>query len=251
MKNFLKINVQQSSVKGFTLLETLTSIAILSFVIIGPLSVIISSSSYARQTKDVIVGTYLAEEAIELLQNQYDSLYIYCKNHQDQADPLCGTVTNETPGEITWRLFKERLGPVGGQPTCYAPSKCAFDFQDMTGDPTVTPPRYTYSGPGATECPYLVAVTRVITGGEGQPAETLQTYACKGVPAHITGGTVSNTQFARSISVEQASTFSFESTLPQAEQYNDDLRISSEVTFKGVNGVSKSVKVTRFFHRRP
>ena len=66
--------------KAFTLLETLTSIAILSFVIVGPLTVIMGSSSYARQTKDVMVATYLAEESEKILQNQYETLYIDCKN---------------------------------------------------------------------------------------------------------------------------------------------------------------------------
>ncbi len=238
--------------KAFTLLETLTSITILSLVLIGPLSVIISSSSYARQTKDVITATYLAEEVVELLQNQYDSMYIYCRNHQDQADPVCSTATNETSGQIAWRLFKEKLGPVNGAPSCYSPSKCSFDFQDMLASPTTTPVRYGFSDYGATECPYLVAVNRVITPATGgQSAETVQTYACKGVPGHLSGGTVSNVQFARSLSVEQLPTFSFESFLPQDQQYNDDLRITSEVSFKGFNGVTKSVKIVRFLHARP
>lgn len=229
--------------KAFTLLETLTSIAILSFVIIGPLSVIMGSSSYARQTKDVMIATYLAEESVELLQNQYDTLYIYCKNQP--ADPFCATSTGEVGGQIPWRLFKERLGAIDGYPSCYSnsnPDGCSFDYLDMAGGATTTPPRYSVND---VECPFLVGVTTPIVGGDG---ETLYTYACAGVPAHITGS-VSVMNFVRSVSVEQIPTF--ESSLPEDEQYNDDLRVTAQIKFKGVNGVTQTQKIVRFFHARP
>lgn len=229
--------------KAFTLLETLTSIAILSFVIVGPLTVIMGSSSYARQTKDVMVATYLAEESVELLQNQYDTLYIYCKNQP--ADTFCATSTGEVGGQIAWRLFKERLGAVDGYPSCYVnanPSGCSFDYLDMSGEATTTPPRYVVND---TECPFLVGVATPIVGGDG---ESLHTYACTGIPAHITG-TVDVMTFARSVFIEQIPTF--ESSLPEEEQYNDDLRVTAQIKFKGVNGVTQTQKIVRFFHARP
>lgn len=229
--------------KAFTLLETLTSIAILSLVIIGPLTVIMGSSSYARQTKDVMVATYLLEESVELLQNQYDTLYIYCKNQP--SDPFCATSTGEVGGQIPWRLFKERLGAIGGYPSCYSasnPGGCSFDYLDMAGGATTTPSRYLVSG---VECPFLVGVTTPIVGGDG---ENLYTYACSGIPAHI-NGSVSIMNFARSVFVEQIPTF--EGSLPQDQQYNDDLRITAQIKFKGVNGVTQTQKIVRFFHARP
>ncbi len=240
----LSLNRKPSSSKAFTLLETLTSIAILSLVIIGPLTVIMGSSGYARQTKDVMVATYLAEESIELLQNQYDSLYLFCKNQS--GDPLCETETEEVSGQVAWRLFKERLGSVDGYPSCYTsenPSGCSFDYLDMTAPSTTTPPRYVVSG---EECPFLTGVITDVGGEERD--ESLYTYACAGLPSHITGSTT-NTQFTRRVLVEQVPTF--ETALPQNEQYNDDLRVTAQIEFKGVNGVTQVQKIVRFFHARP
>jgi prepilin-type N-terminal cleavage/methylation domain-containing protein len=162
---FRKILIKKS--RAFTLLETLVSLAILALVIVGPLAVISSSSGYARQTKDGIVATYLAEEAIELLQNQYASLYIFCKNQP--SDPLCVTSSGETAGQIAWRLFKERLSSSGGQPSCFLkhedgssdnPFGCSYDLIDFSGDITSEPPvRYVSSD---NECRYLAGASSTI-----------------------------------------------------------------------------------------
>jgi prepilin-type N-terminal cleavage/methylation domain-containing protein len=155
--------------KGFTLLETLVSVGILALVIVGPLAAIMNSSSYARQTKDAMVATYLAEEAIELLQNQYDSLYVYCKKNSG-VDP-CNTTGSETAGQTAWRVFKERLNAGGGQPSCFLsghvsdpsvianPDGCSYDFEHLIGDITVNPTRYVSSD---DECLYLVGASTTI-----------------------------------------------------------------------------------------
>jgi type II secretory pathway pseudopilin PulG len=64
--------------KGFTLIETLVSTFVITMVILGPLTVASNASSYARITKDTLTATYLAQEAIELLRHQQDSIYIRC-----------------------------------------------------------------------------------------------------------------------------------------------------------------------------
>ena len=252
------MNVAIKKNKGFTLLETLTSIAILSIVIVGPLAVIMNSSSYARQSKDTIVATYLAEESVELIQNQYDSLYILCK--KNPTVPYCVTSSNETSGQISWRLFKERLGPVGGQPSCYSddnPSGCSFDSVNMSNDPTVTPVRYAAS---ASECPFLVEATTTVFVPHNQYSiidgqisvnvvqtnETRHTYVCKGVTAHIPG-TAGVKSYTRTVSVEKiTSPFAGGELLNQ-----DDLRITASVKFNTLNGASSTVKIVRFMHAQP
>lgn len=224
-------------IKAFTLLETLTSIAILAVVIVGPLSVIINSSAYARQTKDTIIATYLAEESVELLQNQYDSLYIYC-NKQLGIGP-CTTSTGENGSQIAWRVFKERLAVA---PSCFSPSSCSFDYINMAGDITITPLHYspTDTSSGAA-CAWLV---------EASTTAELHTYLCKGVPAHIgTSYPMSNKQYVRAVSVEDIPV-SFENTGPSNNWYNDDLRITAEIGFKGIYATS-SVKITKFMHAQP
>lgn len=231
--------------KGFTLLETLVSVGILSLVIIGPLAVIINSSSYARQTKDTVTATYLAEEAIELLQNQYDSLYVFCK--KQPADPLCATST-ETPGQVAWRLFKQRLSISTGQ-SCFLkhedasadnPYGCSFDFIHMLGDITVPPVRYIAT---ADECRSIVGIASTTAIG------LRHTYVCKGLPAHYVGGVVETKDFTRSITVEWLPTFEIDPSM--FNHYNDDLRIVVRVVYRGFNGYPATTTITQFMHSQP
>ncbi|TXI13741.1 MAG: hypothetical protein E6Q68_01005, partial [Polynucleobacter sp.] len=76
MKNIFHTRNQ----KGFTLIETLISTTIIMLVILGPLSVAISSSAYAKNTKDTIISVYLAQEGLELLRFKRDSIFLECLN---------------------------------------------------------------------------------------------------------------------------------------------------------------------------
>jgi type II secretory pathway pseudopilin PulG len=236
--------------KGFTLLETLTSIAILAFVIIGPLSVIMNSSSYARKTRDTMVATYLAEEAIELLQHRHDSIRIFCK--KNSSDPLCAPISSlETPGQIAWRIFKSQMqvDVVAGQPSCYVKHEdgstdnaigCAYDLVDMVGDVTVTPSRRLSN---ADSCLYIVPVKTQIDSTNYRT-----TYMCGGIPAHITG-TIEKKYFARSVSIEWLPTFETDPSM--LNHYDDDLRIKVTVQYKGLNGYTNTASVIRFMHAQP
>lgn len=248
MKTNFFTRFYRTSMRGFTLLETLASIGILSVMVTGPLSVMIHSSAYAKQTKDVMVATYLAQESVELLQNHFDSLYIYCKKNPIATDvgELCEPQSGETPNQTAWRLFKEHLSPVVS-PSCYSsisPTGCAFDFHDMTGGATSVPALKTIA-----TCPYLVPVSTsvALSGGAGGQTSYLQlhSYAC---PTNVqVGEVVDQKHYIRSMKVEQIATFE---SGPASSQYNDDLRITSNVEFKVPNGATSSVQVVRFMHAR-
>ncbi|MEN9881078.1 MAG: hypothetical protein RLZZ308_261 [Candidatus Parcubacteria bacterium] len=222
-------------IRGFTLLETLVSITIITLVIIGPLAFFTTSSSYARQTRETMVATYLAEEAIELWQNHYDSLYVYCKK-QPSLDP-CIPTGDETTGETAWRVFKSQIATESAYSSCFVTQNsagCSFDFIDFLNSATGTPPRYGTTG---NECQYLVEVS----------SSTLHSYVCKGVPTHISG-TPMRALYKRTVKVERLDTFDG----PQPEdQYNDDVRFTVDVSFRGVNGVTRSVQLVRYIHPRP
>ena len=266
--------------KGFTLLETLASITVLSLVVIGPLSVTISSSGYARQTKDTIVANYLAEEAVELLQNQYDSMYVYCKKNVAATQPggLCESATEET-SQTAWRLFKNKLSSTEGQalsnsqPSCYLPKAagpaytgdtgnangCALDYVGMIASSDEVLTRYDAS---SNNCKYLVPAStstsryvQIDSAGQagavnGWVNSTSTSYVCNGVPAHIPrGAKIQPKEYIRSVTVEQLPTF--EGAVSADQQYSDDLRITSSVKFKALNGAYHTVTVTRFMHARP
>ncbi len=60
--------------KGFTILEALVAISILSISVAGMIGVTASSMSYSRYASDSITANYLLEEAIDSVRNSRDSI---------------------------------------------------------------------------------------------------------------------------------------------------------------------------------
>lgn len=59
--------------KGFSLLEVIVALFILSIGITGMLSLIVFSINNSRESRDIIVASQLAQEGIELVRNRRDS----------------------------------------------------------------------------------------------------------------------------------------------------------------------------------
>lgn len=68
MKNFRKSNFR----RGFTLLETFIAITILMLSITGPLTLAQKSTKAASLAKDQVVGSFLAQDAIEYMRGIRD-----------------------------------------------------------------------------------------------------------------------------------------------------------------------------------
>lgn len=225
---FKKINKDRLLHKGFTLIETLVSTMIITLVILGPLTIASNASSYARMTKDTLIASYLAQESIELLRHQQDSVYIRCIQASTSA---CPAQSNETPQQTAWRIFRYRLGSNPQGSSCFAVDNsagCAFDFMDMTANEDFSPTKYIST---ASACQTLSMETA--TG----------LYVCTGV--HGIGPGYSVTRFSRSVSVTSLPTFG-----GLDQDYNDDIRVTVTVTFKQPNGYTQQVKVVDFLHAR-
>lgn len=223
MKSLLIFNKNTS--RGFTLIETLVSIFIVTTVILGPLTVASNASAYARQTKDIITALYLAQEAVELLHHRQDSIYLDCVS---QTSTTCVSQNGETDSEAAWRMFRTMLGYNSQGVSCYSidnNSGCSYDFIDMTINETVNPNKYSSV---ASSCSTLSLSPDNV-------------YVCSGV--HGSGFT--QTSFARSVSVTSLKTFS-----GADEDYNDDLRVAATVSFKRPNGYIRKIKVVDFFHAK-
>ena len=244
--------------KAFTLLETLASVAILSLVVVGPLAVMINSSSYAHQVQDSMTARFLAEEAIELLQNKADSLYIFCRKNPIDVD--CLSDGNQTQAEVAWQKFKEQIGtttvPIGGEvasTSCYInnDSGCSFDFVGMTQNPTTSIQLFSGNiGTSATStsCATLTGLNISTSSGTGQA------YICA-PNATSTGAATSSgdlvkieTAFKRVIKAEQTATY--EGNKPVNKQKNDDLRADAKVTYKGKNGKEYKETVSSYIWKR-
>lgn len=229
-----------SGIKAFTLLEVLASFSIVTLVILGPLISSVNSSAYAGQTKDAMIATYLAQEAVELLHFQNESLYIQCIKVKEACDATVPTLSRgsglETPSEKAWRLFKERLAGDGGPVTCF--TGCSYDFLDMSTTSKTTPTLYL---PTSDECAYLAEVSVAVLD---IVPYVRNYYVCSGVTEHTQDGyNVRVTSYSRKIVVQSLDTFEGADPLPH---YYDDLLITSTVTFRRSNGTIRTITVTDF-----
>lgn len=210
------------SPRGFTLVETLVSTMIVTLVILGPLTVASNASTYARITKDTLIATYLAQEAIELLRHQQDSVYLRCVQ---STTAECALVGEETPPEGAWRIFRSRLS---GAVSCFSNENstgCSYDFIDMTTNQDVAPTKYVTT---QAFCNTLYVET------------TSNLYVCNG---RASGAGYNPSIFTRSVSITAIPTIS-------GASYHDDLRVTVTITFKRPNGYLHQVKVIDFLHAR-
>ena len=234
MKNIFPIKINKGiKLRGFTLIETLVAVFVITTVILGPLTIASTASAYARQTKDTMTAIYLAQEAMELLHHQQDSFYLRCIS---QSSTTCVPNVDETPSEAAWRMFRDSLGDIPPGPSCYVvdnPLGCAYDFLDMAviGNGNITSTKYSLdSGLCSTLSTSTSTVDRygyVCTGIHGQD------------PGYI------RTNFSRSIKIVSLKTFS-----GADENYNDDLRVTVTVSFKRATGYTREIKVVNFLHSR-
>lgn len=218
--SFPRYFTHKQPVRAFTLIETLVSIMIISTVILGPLTVAMEASAYARETKDTIIATYLAQEALELLHHQQDSLFLRCLGETSTG---CTIAAGETPSQAAWRSFQSRMRSNAQGSSCFAADDaagCAYDFIDMTANEDLNPNKYSSS---SNSC-YRLSVS---------PSHL---YVCTGTH----GAGYQETQFSRSVSIATIPTF--DSTL------NNDLRITVTVSLKRATGYTRQIKLVDFFH---
>ena len=215
-----------TNLRGFTLVETMVSVFIITLVIIGPLTAASNASTYAKMTKDTMTATYLAQEAIELIRHHQDSIYIRCA---DKDAATCVANGEENSSEAAWRIFKERVAGNTQGVSCFSTdnaSGCSYDFIDMTANEDINPPKYVSTG---SQCNTL------------SHDPTSRMYVCTGVH----GSGMQQTYFTRSVKITSIPTFS---GIDAA--YNDDLRVTVTITFRRSNGYTHEVKVVDFLHAR-
>ncbi|MFA5773742.1 MAG: type II secretion system protein [Candidatus Paceibacterota bacterium] len=121
--NFLK---KGNLVWGFTLVETMFAVLILTFTIVGLMTVVANSLFAARYARDEITVNYLLQEVVDYVRNDRDT-----------------TVFLESGGN--WNTFLEKYDNCSSQNGCY------FDVLNLTlGD--IKSCLYSSTGNG---CPFL------------------------------------------------------------------------------------------------
>ena len=67
----IKLN-QKKNIKGFTLLEALVAISILMVAVVAPITIAQKGLSSASYSKNQMIASYLAQDAIEYIKNKRD-----------------------------------------------------------------------------------------------------------------------------------------------------------------------------------
>ncbi len=98
----------EKDIHGFTLIETLVAVTILTIAIVGPYSIAHTAIRTARVSQDDLVASYLAQEGIEIV-------------HAIRDDNLLARVS----GTDSWRWWLEGAG------ACVS-SECMVDAQSFT-----------------------------------------------------------------------------------------------------------------------
>jgi type II secretory pathway pseudopilin PulG len=231
MKRVTSIGRSAFSSHGFTLVEALVSAFIITSVVLGPLTVALDASANARLTKETITAAYLAQEGIELLRMVQDTVYLRCTLGQS----LCPISGVQTTSDAAWGTFKGYLGFTAHSvaASCYRSdgSGCTYDMISMTenlGNTTnISPTTYNTL---ATQCQMLA----LSPGG---------VYVCVGVHGNIPG--TQPGKYMRKVLVDSITT-----TGGGDAAYNDDLRVTSSVTFVRPIGTTKTVTIVDFLHAR-
>lgn len=80
MKTLFNFKKFRKEITGFTLIESLVSIAIVLIAVMAPLTLILNSITSISQNKNRIVGSYLAEEVVEDLRAYRDGFSLACSD---------------------------------------------------------------------------------------------------------------------------------------------------------------------------
>lgn len=98
--------------KGFTLVETLIAIMVLTLSIVGPFQIVQGVLNSAYNARDQLIATGLAQEGVEYVREVRDSNYL----------------NNLHGGAVTWMAG---FGVSGGNPDCYTRG-CKVDPEAKT-----------------------------------------------------------------------------------------------------------------------
>lgn len=230
-------NISVKKIKGFTLIETLVSVFIITTVILGPLTVSINALNYARETKDIMTGTFLAEEALELLHYHQDTIYVKCISGQDSG---CTPSSGQKPSEKAWHIFRDSLSGTSASSniSCFVSENangCAFDYQDIINGGISSFSKYLSTQGGlCTSLSY------------NKSTDQATTYLCTEANGQISG--YSQSQFSRRVLIEVLPTYG--SSGSEDQYQNSDLRAVSRVTIKRANGFTREIKIVDFFHAK-
>lgn len=146
MNNILKNNkINKNRQKGFTLIETLVSVLILTIVISSFMAIVSSALSGSRYSKNEITANYLLQEAVDAIRNDRDTAF------QEQT-----TSTNNGWSVIFLPKYGRSISTgVEVLSSCFLSSGCTVVANDIStpGNISACPASGASGGFGTITCP--------------------------------------------------------------------------------------------------
>ena len=113
-KNISNINSLKN--RGFTLIETMVAVLILSTSLTSLLTLTSSSLFAAKYANNEITANYLLQEAVDYIRNDRDSIVFQQRNNGDATS-------------VSWNIFLAKYGYINS--TCFSPDGCYLDITEQ------------------------------------------------------------------------------------------------------------------------
>jgi len=114
-KNISNINSLKN--RGFTLIETMVAVLILSTSLTSLLTLTSSSLFAAKYANNEITANYLLQEAVDYIRNDRDSIVFQQR--------INGDLTS-----VSWNNFLNKYGYINS--SCFSPNGCYLDITEQT-----------------------------------------------------------------------------------------------------------------------
>jgi type II secretory pathway pseudopilin PulG len=244
---FYKVKRGKLTFAGFTLVEAMIGLFILSIAIGGPMLIAGRAAQDIRQSRETFTATYLAQEVIEIIRFKRDSIFLECS---DATSLNCAPITfsgqggvpvTEFPQEAAWRIFKDHFGQtLGVSSLCFSAEGCAFDSQSILSSPIAKP--IDLYAPTDTNCSSLFQDKSNSLKVAPAISALDYMYLCSShkAPASV------DTGIKRTVRMVSTSTFpggSYDSL------YGDEIRVDVTVVYP-LKGIVKTLTVTDYIKPR-
>jgi len=110
-------NLKSFKNRGFTLIETMVAVLILSTSITSLLTLTSSSLFAAKYANNEITANYLLQEAVDYIRNDRDSVVFQQRNSGDATS-------------VSWNTFLAKYGYINS--SCFSPTGCYLDITEQT-----------------------------------------------------------------------------------------------------------------------
>lgn len=172
--------------KGFTLIETMVAVAIITLAVSGPLSAVNSGLVASYTARDQMTASYLAQEGVEYVRAMRDDVYL--TNYQ----------SNSTQNAWSDFINTSNRGVTGNIGSCIAPAICTIDPTQPMGNAlaacgsscgplyTLGDGRYTQSTNNTTKTIFTRTMQATSISATEEKITSTVSWLTHGQPFHVT-----------------------------------------------------------------